>query len=97
MAEESLNFKEISTIFVTAMIDFIEFGIIIPIGSYYIETFGGNAIDLSILLVSYSLAQFITSPILEGFQTDLAGRGFYMGQSWVYPVCLNHGQYYLDP
>lgn len=73
MASHEYNFKEILPLFITAMIDFIGFGIIIPIGSYYIETFHGNAFDFSILLVVYSAAQFIASPYL-GRLSDRFGR-----------------------
>lgn len=73
MADQSFNFSNILPIFITAMIDFIGFGIIIPIGPYYIETFHGNALDFSILLVTYSSAQFIASPYL-GRLSDKYGR-----------------------
>ncbi len=73
MAGQSFNFRDILPLFITAMIDFIGFGIIIPIGPYYVETFHGNAFDFSILLVVYSAAQFIASPYL-GRLSDRFGR-----------------------
>lgn len=73
MTENNFNFRNILPLFITAMIDFIGFGIIIPIGPYYVETFHGNAFDFSILLVIYSAAQFITSPYL-GRLSDKFGR-----------------------
>ena len=73
MPEKDFNFRDIFPVFLTAMIDFIGFGIIIPIAPYYLETFGGNAFDFSILLVVYSGAQFIASPFL-GRISDYYGR-----------------------
>ena len=50
MSDQDFNLKNIFPIFITAMIDFIGFGIIIPIGPYYVETFHGNPVDFSILI-----------------------------------------------
>ncbi|MCI2411904.1 MFS transporter [Cuniculiplasma divulgatum] len=73
MSDQDFKFSNILPIFITAMIDFNGFGIIIPIGPYYVETFHGNALDFSILLVTYSAAQFIASPYL-GRLSDKYGR-----------------------
>lgn len=73
MSDQDFNLKNIFPIFITAMIDFIGFGIIIPIGPYYVETFHGNPVDFSILLVVYSAAQFVASPYL-GRLSDRFGR-----------------------
>ena len=73
MSDQDFNLKNIFPIFITAMIDFIGFRIIIPIGPYYVETFHGNPVDFSILLVVYSAAQFVASPYL-GRLSDRFGR-----------------------
>ncbi|AAT44115.1 MFS transporter [Picrophilus oshimae] len=65
--------KGILPLFVTAMIDFIGFGIIIPIAPFYTRDLGATPFEFSILLVVYSLAQFIASPYL-GRLSDRIGR-----------------------
>ncbi len=67
--------KPIAIIFVTILIDLIGFGIVIPVLPYYIEGdgFGATPLQLGWLLASYSIMQFIFSPILGGL-SDKYGR-----------------------
>ena len=67
--------KPLLLIFVTVMIDLIGFGIVIPVLPYYIQSpeFGATPLLLGILVASYSVMQFVFSPILGGL-SDKYGR-----------------------
>jgi DHA1 family tetracycline resistance protein-like MFS transporter len=67
--------KPLIIIFVTVFIDLIGFGIVIPALPYYVdsETFQATPRDIGWLFASYSLMQFIFSPILGGL-SDKYGR-----------------------
>ncbi len=67
--------KPIIIIFVTILIDLIGFGIVIPVLPYYLESdaFNGTPLQLGWLLASYSIMQFIFSPVL-GAISDKYGR-----------------------
>ncbi|MGE4233420.1 MAG: MFS transporter [Bacteriovoracia bacterium] len=60
-------------IFLIVLIDLLGFGIVIPILPYYATQFGANAFTLGWLMTSYSLLQFIFSPIW-GRLSDRIGR-----------------------
>ncbi len=60
-------------VFGTVTVDFIGFGIIIPLLTRYAEDFGAGGIELGILLMSYSLMQMIFAPIW-GQLSDHFGR-----------------------
>jgi multidrug resistance protein len=57
----------------TVFIDLIGFGIVIPILPKYAERFGAHEMIVGLLLGTYSLMQFIASPIL-GKISDRVGR-----------------------
>jgi DHA1 family tetracycline resistance protein-like MFS transporter len=67
--------KPLILIFITVFIDLIGFGIVIPSLPYYVEgeAFRATPFDIGILFASYSLMQFIFSPIL-GSLSDRIGR-----------------------
>lgn len=67
--------KPLIIIFITVFIDLIGFGIVIPALPYYVETeaFHATPFEIGILFASYSLMQFIFSPILGGL-SDKYGR-----------------------
>ena len=65
--------KPLLIIFVTVMIDLIGFGIVIPVLPYYIEGFGATPLELGVLVASYSIMQFVFSPVLGGM-SDRYGR-----------------------
>ncbi|HLM02305.1 MAG TPA: MFS transporter [Pyrinomonadaceae bacterium] len=67
--------KPLLIIFVTVFIDLIGFGIVIPALPYYVEgeNFRATPFDIGLLFGSYSLMQFIFSPIL-GSLSDKYGR-----------------------
>jgi multidrug resistance protein len=60
-------------IFVTVFIDLLGFGIIIPLLPFYAESFGASALTIGLLATSYSLMQFLFSPIW-GRWSDRIGR-----------------------
>lgn len=60
-------------IFVTVFIDLLGFGIIIPLLPFYAESFGASALTIGLLGTSYSLMQFLFSPIW-GRWSDRIGR-----------------------
>lgn len=66
----------ISPLFVivmTTLIDMIGFGMVIPLLAFHPETVGSGALALGILIGSFSLMQFIFSPLL-GRLSDKVGR-----------------------
>ncbi|HEX7284329.1 MAG TPA: MFS transporter [Vicinamibacterales bacterium] len=60
-------------IFVTVFIDLLGFGIIIPLLPFYAESFGASAFTIGLLNTSFSLMQFLFSPIW-GRWSDRIGR-----------------------
>jgi DHA1 family tetracycline resistance protein-like MFS transporter len=60
-------------IFVTVFIDLLGFGIIIPLLPFYAESFGASAFVIGLLGTSFSLMQFLFSPIW-GRWSDRIGR-----------------------
>jgi DHA1 family tetracycline resistance protein-like MFS transporter len=60
-------------VFMTIFIDITGFGMIIPLLPFYAETFQAGPAALGVLVVSFSMMQFIFSPILGRF-SDNAGR-----------------------
>ena len=60
-------------IFVTVFIDLLGFGIIIPLLPFYAESFGASAFTIGLLGTSFSLMQFVFSP-LWGHWSDRIGR-----------------------
>ncbi len=67
--------KPLIIIFITVFIDLVGFGIVIPALPYYVnsESFSATPTEIGILFASYSLMQFIFSPIL-GSLSDKYGR-----------------------
>ncbi len=60
-------------LFVTVFIDLLGFGIIIPLLPFYAESFGASALAIGLLGTSFSLMQFLFSPIW-GRWSDQIGR-----------------------
>jgi len=60
-------------IFLTIFIDLVGFGIVIPLLPFYAEEFHATPFDIGVLVSSYSLMQFIFSPIW-GNLSDRYGR-----------------------
>ena len=73
--EEKFFTKPLLIIYLTVFIDLVGFGIVIPALPYYVESdaFRATPFEIGILFASYSLMQFIFSPILGGW-SDKVGR-----------------------
>src|SRR5215203_603436 len=73
--DEKFFTKPLLIIFLTVFIDLVGFGIVIPLLPYYVESeaFRATPFEIGILFASYSLMQFIFSPIL-GALSDKYGR-----------------------
>ncbi|HVB76141.1 MAG TPA: MFS transporter [Ktedonobacteraceae bacterium] len=57
----------------TIFIDFVGFGLILPLLPFWAEHLGANATGIGLILTTYALAQFIFTPIL-GRLSDRYGR-----------------------
>ena len=68
-------------IFLTVFIDLIGFGIVLPLLPIYSKTFGATGWQIGALMASYSVMQFLFSPVW-GRLSDRIGRR---------PVLLSHG------
>jgi multidrug resistance protein len=64
---------QLGIIFLTVFIDLVGFGIVIPILPLYAKHFGATELTIGMLLGTYSLMQFLFSPIL-GKISDRVGR-----------------------
>jgi MFS transporter, DHA1 family, tetracycline resistance protein len=73
--DERFFTRPLILIFITVFIDLIGFGIVIPALPYYVEgeAFRATPFEIGLLFASYSLMQFIFSPIL-GSLSDKIGR-----------------------
>jgi len=65
--------KSLITIFFIVFIGLFGFGIIMPLLPYIAESFGASPLQIGLLATTYSLFQFIASPIL-GALSDRYGR-----------------------
>lgn len=64
---------QLGTVFLIVFIDLVGFGIVIPILPVYAEAFGPTALELALLMASFSAMQFVFAPIL-GRISDRVGR-----------------------
>ncbi|MBC8073642.1 MAG: MFS transporter [Deltaproteobacteria bacterium] len=62
-----------ATIWLTLFLDLLGFGIVIPVLPYYATEFGASPAVVTLLSSSFSLAQFVMSPVL-GRLSDRHGR-----------------------
>ncbi|PYV10190.1 MAG: tetracycline resistance MFS efflux pump [Acidobacteria bacterium] len=67
------NRSPLAIIFFTVFIDLVGFGIVLPLLPYYAETYGATALQIGLLTASYSLMQFLFTP-LWGRLSDRYGR-----------------------
>ncbi len=65
--------RNIAILFFTLVVMMIGFGIIIPLLPFYIKSMGGSGISMGILMATFSLMQFLFSP-LWGDLSDRYGR-----------------------
>lgn len=71
--EEKFLTGPLLVIFFTIFIDLVGFGIVIPLLTFYAEEYNATPLDVGLLVSSYSLMQFIFSPIW-GNLSDRFGR-----------------------
>src|SRR5206468_1180567 len=60
-------------IFLTVFIDLVGFGILLPLLPYYAESLGASSLQVGLLSTSYSLMQFLFTPVW-GRLSDRYGR-----------------------
>jgi DHA1 family tetracycline resistance protein-like MFS transporter len=63
----------LAIIFLTVFIDLVGFGIVLPLLPYYAESYGASSLTIGLLSASYSLMQFLFTPIW-GRLSDRYGR-----------------------
>jgi MFS transporter, DHA1 family, tetracycline resistance protein len=71
--EEKFFTKPLLIIFLTIFIDLVGFGIVIPLLPFYAKEYQATPLDFGLLMSSYSLMQFVFSPIW-GSLSDRYGR-----------------------
>lgn len=72
--QSKLGISPSLVIFLTTLIDMIGFGMIIPLLPFHPETVRSGALALGILIGSFSLMQFIFSPVLGRLSDKVGGR-----------------------
>jgi DHA1 family tetracycline resistance protein-like MFS transporter len=65
--------KKLPIVYLTVFIDLLGFGIILPSLPYVAERYGANGLWVGAVMSAYSIAQFISSPLL-GRLSDRIGR-----------------------
>ncbi len=65
--------KPILVVFLTVVLDLVGFGIVIPLLTFYAESFDASPVQVTALMACYSLAQFLVAP-LWGQLSDRIGR-----------------------
>lgn len=65
--------RPMALILFTIFLDLLGVGLIFPIGPFYAGAFGANPLEVGVLFTSFSVAQFLTIPIL-GALSDQYGR-----------------------
>jgi multidrug resistance protein len=71
--EPAARKRALWTIAFTLFLDLMAFGMILPVLPYYAEDFGASPVVVALLSTAFSLAQFVSSPIL-GRISDRRGR-----------------------
>jgi MFS transporter, DHA1 family, tetracycline resistance protein len=71
--EEKFLTRPLMIVFLTIFIDLVGFGIVIPLLTFFAEEFHASPIDIGLLVASYSMMQFVFSPIW-GNLSDRYGR-----------------------
>lgn len=65
--------KPILVVFLTVVLDLLGFGIVIPLLTFYAESFDASPLQVTLLMACYSLAQFVAAP-MWGQLSDRVGR-----------------------
>jgi MFS family permease len=93
------SYKPVLSVALTAFIDFVGIGIIIPIAPFYAEHFGATPFEVTLLFTSYSLPQFLLAPIW-GRISDRRGRRAFLllglsGEVFAYLIFAFSNSLYL--
>jgi len=60
-------------VLLTVFLDLLGFGLVIPLLSFFAESYGASALEVTLLMAIYSVAQFLGAP-LWGMVSDRVGR-----------------------
>ena len=60
-------------VLLTVLLDLVGFGLVIPLLTFYAEDYGASAVQVGLLMASYSIAQFVFAPFW-GALSDRMGR-----------------------
>ena len=71
--EDKFLTRPLLIVFLTIFIDLVGFGIVIPLLTFFAEEFQASPIDIGLLVASYSMMQFLFSPVW-GNLSDRYGR-----------------------
>jgi DHA1 family tetracycline resistance protein-like MFS transporter len=71
--ERDSSLRPLLPVLLTVLIDLLGFGLVIPLLSYYAEEHGANPVQVTLLMASYSIAQFFFAPFW-GLVSDRIGR-----------------------
>ena len=71
--EDKFLTRPLLIVFLTIFIDLVGFGIVIPLLTFFAEEFHASPIDIGLLVASYSMMQFLFSPVW-GNLSDRYGR-----------------------
>jgi len=63
----------LSVLFITVFVDLLGFGIVLPLAPFYAEFYGATGFQVGLLMMVYSLMQFLFAP-LWGMLSDRVGR-----------------------
>ena len=66
-------FRALLPVLLTVFLDLVGFGIVIPLLTFYAEHHGASALQVTLLMACYSLAQFLFAPVW-GRLSDRVGR-----------------------
>jgi multidrug resistance protein len=67
------SLRALGPVILTVLIDLIGFGIVIPLLTFYTEDYGATAVQVTMLMAVYSIAQFAFAPVW-GQLSDRYGR-----------------------
>jgi len=65
--------RAVATVILVVFLDLVGFGIVLPILPYYVRSFGVGDVFIGLLAATYSLTQFLATPVL-GRYSDRWGR-----------------------
>lgn len=72
-AAAPMNWRPLLVVFFTVVLDLVGFGIVIPLMTFYAESFDASPEQVTWLMACYSIAQFVAAP-LWGQLSDRVGR-----------------------